>query len=380
MRSDPAGNADYLLAKGKARLGLLTLALAVFVLATISPTPVRAQNWDGAGGGGYSLPPPPPTQQGVCVANCGGSPPPAAPTYQAPSASTSTYSGPSPVQQQMMQNMGSAYMQGMWNLGTALGQKIRQQREQEQQQEQQEGAARAAQEQAARQAAETAARAEAARRQEEEERRHQQLMANLKGIDGIGTASEPVRLKSIDDASGGGPPGGGPLQLKTGNDLFGTNPPPQADAGAVDLRGAGTTVDPSMVKQGGPCPLDANGMPQCGAPVGEPMPSGNANALPSAASAPPNPPQSAYDNGLSGQARQDAAARSANQASSQEYEDVGREGPEAERATVNAAKVAVQAAEGAEEGSVAGPAGAVGGAALGAGAGVYENYKDGSGN
>jgi hypothetical protein len=86
----------------------------------------------------------------------------------------------------------------------------------------------------------------------------------------------------------------------------------------VDLRGAGTTVDPSMVKQGGPCPfvngqpqcgqafrmernqpcpLDANGMPECGAPVGEQMPSANAAALrqynrydPSALPAPPSPP------------------------------------------------------------------------------------------
>ena len=49
-------------------------------------------------------------------------------------------------------------------------------------------------------------------------------------------------------------------------------------------------------EQNKPCPLDANGMPECGAPAGAPMPSVDRNALqpkydPSAVPAPPSPPQ-----------------------------------------------------------------------------------------
>jgi hypothetical protein len=200
MRSDSAGNADSLLAKGKAGPGLLTLALAAFVLAIMPPASARAQNWDGAGGGGgYSLPPPPGYQPGKCVYNCDAAPAPAAPTYQAPARSAPSYSGPSPMQQQMMSN----YMQGAFDLGSAIGDKIRRSREEAAREE----PIQENQEEAARQAAEAARKAE-------EERRHQQLMANLKDIDGIGAVGEQVRLKGIDDASGAGRP----LQLKTGND------------------------------------------------------------------------------------------------------------------------------------------------------------------
>ncbi len=158
---------------------------------------------------------------------------------------------------------------------------------------------------------------------------------------------------------------------------------------------AGTTVNPSVANQGRspcpfvngepqcgqafkmernqPCPLDANGVPQCGAPTGEEMPGGNASAIPAAAPAPPSPPQSAYDPNLSGQARQDAAARSADQASAAQYNEVAHDATQLQNQTTN---VLGNAAQGAAHGIEAGPGGVTAGAALGAAHGAIENHLE----
>jgi type II secretory pathway pseudopilin PulG len=191
---------------------------------------------------------------------------------------------------------------------------------------------------------------------------------------------------------------------------------PSQDPSVVDLCGHGDTVDPSVVKNGGvrpaststagttvgptvsnqgsspcpfvngepqcgqafkmernqPCPLDANGVPQCGAPTGEEMPGGNANAIPAAAPAPPSPPQSAYDPNLSGQARQDAAARSAYQASAEEDAGVAHDGAQLQHQAANVGEKTVEGAV--HSGTEFGPDGAVIGGALGAGHGMIENH------
>jgi len=75
-----------------------------------------------------------------------------------------------------------------------------------------------------------------------------------------------------------------------------------SDSEITPKTGDAAMADPSTPEQSGPCPLDANGMPECGAPVGESMPNASANALqqykkydPSAVPAPPSPPTAAGD-------------------------------------------------------------------------------------
>jgi len=302
-----------------------------------------------------------------------------------------------------------------------------------QQMGQQEAARQAAAAQAAQAAAQRAA-AEQQRRAAELTRRAEELRHQLIGGDGEADPSTSLSPMDVDDTTDMRPMNEedtADLQPKTGDQSPSFNTKgsqtassqpstgctPSQDPSVVDLCGrggivdpsivkngdvasanppspAGTTVDPTAVKQGGPCPfvngkpqcgqafkmernqpcpLDANGVPQCGAPVSEEMPGGNASALPAAPSAPPIPSQSAYDPNLSGQARQDAAARSAYQAASEEDAGVAHDGAQLQHQAANVAK---KAAVGAAHGAEFGPGGATLGGALGAGEGAVENRLD----
>jgi hypothetical protein len=357
----------------------LTTVLIIGVLL-VTAAPLSAQNFDGSGSvGNYSLPPPPPTQQGVCVSNCGepAAPPPAN-SYQPHQTSSPTYGGFTPQQQMMLQGAYGTGQAVGYALGRALGQALfgNPQRERI-------DAARKAQQENARKQTEEQERI---RDEQEAEARHQRLMSQMMNLDGTigvkgGGAGAPLtaKLMPLDE--------GGAVQPQAGTNFFGTNPGPSGnDAGVVDLSGTGANdpsrlkVEPSTFQQSGPCPLDANGMPECGAPAGAPMPEASGDALqqfrkydPSALPAPPSPPQSAYDKGLAGQARQDAAAKSAFQASASEHDEVADQATEQKRDTVN---VLEKSAEGAIHGADLGPGGATFGAALGAAQGAVQNRLD----
>ena len=187
-------------------------------------------------------------------------------------------------------------MHGFYRLGAAIGKKIRRDQEEAEREE----AIRKAQEEAAGRAAE-------AQRKAEEEQRHQELMGNLMNLDGtIGLHgnqdSQPLsdKLMPLDEGGNQAPQRagsgsvtaklmpldeGGQVQPRAGTNFFGSNPGPSGnETGVVDLRSVGVSdprqlhVDPSTLKQGGPCPLDANGMPECGAPIGESDQSSSASA------------------------------------------------------------------------------------------------------
>jgi hypothetical protein len=110
--------------------GSFVLVLSASVLLMVASV-VLAQDWDGTGNGS-STPSFHFTPCSVCSTGCPSACPlPSAPSPSAPSQ-VPAYGGPSP-QQEMMRNtqqqMMSNYMQGMWNLGAAIGEKAKRERE-----------------------------------------------------------------------------------------------------------------------------------------------------------------------------------------------------------------------------------------------------------